>query len=286
MRRVCLLPVILLAGLQQATAAADEFPAYVATAAGVSFDAVQALPKRAPEQRYDYGDSEQQFAELWLPDSGDRHPLVIFIHGGCWLNAFAIDHSAALATALTRAGYAVWNVEYRRVGDAGGGWPGSFEDIRSALELLAARKPPGLDLQRAVIAGHSAGGHLALLAGSSILADPVAGLEVRGIVGLAPITDIERYSGGEGSCQAAAIEFMGSEPPQQPAAWREANPAVLPLHPHTALMFGTGDRIIPPEQARLGAWHIHWEPAGHFDWIYPGTPAWRVLLDRLETMLQ
>ena len=63
-------------------------------------------------------------------------PLVILIHGGCWLNSFDVNHSRPLATALSQAGFAVWSLEYRRTGDPGGGWPGTLEDIQLALTQL------------------------------------------------------------------------------------------------------------------------------------------------------
>ena len=254
--------------------------------AGVSFDQVLAVSAREPNAIVHYGAAPAQFAELWLPGSGDAAPLIIFIHGGCWLNAYAIDHSHALATALAQSGYALWNIEYRRVGDADGGWPGSFEDIRAALRALVEHQPQGVDLRRVMLVGHSAGGHLALLAGSSLLDDPVPGLELRGVIGLAAITDIAAYAMEEGSCPAAASEFMGGLPAARADAYRQANPARLPVHPDTYLMLGTSDRIIPPAQARLPVRHVHWEAAGHFDWIHPGTPAWRAFLDRLQRTLQ
>jgi acetyl esterase/lipase len=180
----------------------------------------------------------------------------------------------------------VWNIEYRRVGDAGGGWPGSFEDIRAALTLLAQERPPGVDLRRLLIAGHSAGGHLALLAGSSQLTAPLTGLGLRGVVGLAAITDIATYTRGEGSCQAAAARFMGGSPGERPAAYRLANPAGLPVFSPTTLMLGTSDRIVPRAQGRLEGAQIQWLEAGHFDWIHPGTPAWLSFMRLLEALAE
>ena len=91
---------------------------YVATAGAVSFDQVMALPAGTAVSRFEYGEAPSQFAELWLPQAAPGSPLVIFIHGGCWLNAYGIDHSRPLSTALAGAGYAVWSLEYRRVGSA------------------------------------------------------------------------------------------------------------------------------------------------------------------------
>ena len=76
-----------------------------------------------------YAGQPQQYGELWLPEGIGPFPVVVFVHGGCWLNAFDITHTHAASTALAQAGYAVWSLEYRRVGDPGGGWPGTFDDI-------------------------------------------------------------------------------------------------------------------------------------------------------------
>lgn len=85
-----------------------------------------------------YGDDPLHFGELSLPagSPGSGHPVVINVHGGCWLSAYPIDHSRALARALAESGFAVWNIEYRRVGDSGGGWPGTFEDVADATDFL------------------------------------------------------------------------------------------------------------------------------------------------------
>ncbi|MGH8194417.1 MAG: alpha/beta fold hydrolase, partial [Woeseiaceae bacterium] len=152
-----------------------------------------------PGSRIHYGDDPLQFGELSLPagSHGSGHPVVINVHGGCWLSEYPIDHSRALASALAESGFAVWNIEYRRVGDGGGGWPGTFEDVANATDFLRKlAQAHRLDLTRVVLMGHSAGGQLALwlacrkrIPRRSILAasDP---LPVRGVVALAPATEL------------------------------------------------------------------------------------------------
>jgi acetyl esterase/lipase len=250
---------------------------YPPVAGNVSFDAVLALPASKPVGTIRYGDAETQFAELWLPEGEAPAPTVVFIHGGCWLNAYGIDHSRALATALTWAGYAVWNVEYRRVGDPGGGWPGSFEDVQAALATLAALNNARLDLSRLVFAGHSAGGHLALLAGQ----DPSAGLSPLGVIGLAAITDMATYAEREGGCNQAGKQFLGEAGADDDAA----DPSARPAPPGTLLLMGTEDRIVPYELPSLKPHTLVGLPAGHFDWIYPGTTAWdRFVLELARVM--
>ena len=256
-------------------ATAAEYPAVPPE---VGFDAVQALPHGQPDAVLRYGDAAPQFAELWLPESGKPAPVVVFIHGGCWLNAYGIDHSRALATALTDAGYAVWNIEYRRLGDEGGGWPGSLDDIRAALALLGSLDDIRVDRSRLALAGHSAGGHLALLAA----AGPPGGLAPRAVFGLAPITDIARYAEGESGCNQAAAQFLaGLSEPEIEAA----NPVLQPAPPGTVLMLGSADSIVPFEAPFLEPEELVGMPAGHFDWIHPGTPAWSRFLEELESRL-
>ena len=262
---------------------------YSPVAPGVSFDAVLALPVGQPAATLRYGNAPPQYGELWLPapePSAAGSPLVVFIHGGCWLNQYGVDHSRPLASALTAKGYAVWAIEYRRVGDPGGGWPGSFEDIRAALRLLVESHPEGVDLQRAVLSGHSAGGHLALLLAAELAADPQPALGLRGVFGLAPITDIARYAEGSGSCNRGAVQFMGDAPSERAAEYAAANPVGRQTLPGTVILLGQEDPIIPYQLPELGPHTLVAEPAGHFDWVHPGTPAWRRWLLELERLLK
>lgn len=258
---------------------------YTAVKSDVSYASVVELGFAEAAAKLVYGDTnpELQYGLLWLPKdlpANQKAPLVILIHGGCWLNQFDIQHSYPLATALAEAGYGVWSLEYRRSGDKGGGWPGSFEDISQGIAYTSRLGNYPLDLDRIVIAGHSAGGHLALLAGAETEA-------VNGIIGLAAITDIVAYSRGQNSCQKATIAFMGGDYEADPTAYHLANPVDKTLHRNTRLLHGDIDAIVPPEQARVsGAATGMVAGAGHFDWVHPGTPAFQLLLSTLEDVFQ
>ena len=251
----------------------------------VGYNDVTALEHSAADHKLVYGqdDPALQYGLLWIPREavdGGSAPLIILIHGGCWLNAYDIQHSLPLASALAAAGYAVWSVEYRRTGDAGGGWPGSFEDVAQAVQYTRSLDNFPVDLERTVIVGHSAGGHLALLAGAEYP-------HVNAVIGLAAITDVVAYSRGNNSCQKATLDFLGGDYESRPAAYRQANPADQALHANNILLHGGADSIVPPQQAELpGAATRLLEGAGHFDWIHPGTKAYRLLQSTLEEVLQ
>ncbi|MBT8072835.1 MAG: alpha/beta hydrolase [Xanthomonadales bacterium] len=265
---------------------ASEVPVnYPAVESNVSYKQVTALGFRPADARLVYANDnpELQYGLLWLPavpQHGEKAPLVVLIHGGCWLNVFDIQHTLPMSTALAQAGYAVWSLEYRRTGDPGGGWPGTFEDIKAGLAYLPKLGEYPLDLERIAIAGHSAGGHLALLAGNG-------SANAQAVIGLAAITDIIEYSKGGNSCQTAAPPFMGGTYAQKPEAYAAANPAGKPIHPNTLLLQGDLDNIVPLHQSSLlGITPRVQEGTGHFDWVHPGTAAFQRLLATLDEILK
>jgi len=270
---------VLWAGAVPTRAEGDRPPS---TVEGVTFPQVLALPVEVSPIAAAYGPHRLQTGELWLPAADAATvpaPLVVMIHGGCWSNAFAVDHTRPAAAALAQAGFAVWALEYRRTGDEGGGWPGSLEDIRLALDNLDRLSTHPVDLRRVALVGHSAGGHLALLAAQD---RPQVGL----VVGLAAITDLVAYGQGDNSCQRAVPRFMGGSPAERPQDYRDADPAARPLRSTTVLLHGDADAIVPLTQARLAGAEVLVVPgAGHFDWLHPDSRAFAALTQLLRTHL-
>src|ERR1700685_1011170 len=151
----------------------------------LQFDDVLRLPPAPPGRRIAYGALPDQFGELRVPKGPGPHPAVVLIHGGCWIESINIDHNAHLAAALTADGYATWNIDYRRADVNGGGWPGTFDDVLAGLDQLSKfADEAGIDRKRVVIAGHSAGGQLALWAASKRRDS------VRGVVSLSGVPDL------------------------------------------------------------------------------------------------
>ncbi len=122
-------------------------------------------PAPSADVRIPYGDGPFHFGDLRLPRTAKpgQHPVVVVIHGGFWRARYDLEHIGHVCAALTSLGVATWSIEYRRVGNEGGGWPGTFHDVGAAVDHLRVLAPEhNLDLERVVVIGHSAGGHLAL----------------------------------------------------------------------------------------------------------------------------
>jgi acetyl esterase/lipase len=235
------------------------------------------------DQKIAYGSDPLQFGELRLP-KGEQfkrpYPVAVIIHGGCWLAEYGLGYMGHLSADLAAAGVATWNLEYRRVGNAGGAWPGTFEDVARGIDhlrMLAKNQP--LDLQRVVAVGHSAGGHLALLAGARRQGNP---LSLRGVVALAGITDLRRTGT---ACDVEVGKLMNGGAQEQAALYDLASPlARLPLRVKQVIVQGDSDRIIPTvmateyvERARQKGDDVQLlliEKAGHFELVDPRAPAW------------
>ena len=247
----------------------------------VAYSKVAALSFSPADQKIVYGADPLQYALLWRAnelDTAAQKPLVVLIHGGCWLSAYDIQHTYALSTGLVQAGFNVWSLEYRRTGDKGGGWPGTYDDVKAGILAAGKYNNSEFDLASTVLVGHSAGGHLALLAGGEIN-------NLRGVIGLAAITDIEQYAAGENSCQQVTKNFMQGLPKDLPEQYDLANPSKQPLHINTVILQGGKDNIVPAfELDKLDRKIIILDDVGHFDWIHPGSEAFSTLTQRLRDL--
>ena len=268
----------------------------------MTFEQVAALHAPPPQHTIAYGPSPQQFGHLRLPKGPGPFPVVIFVHGGCYMSQYSIAHAGALEQALADLNYAVWSLEYRRVGDPGGGWPGTFQDLGSGADHLRtlARQFP-LDLKRVIAMGHSAGGNSALwlaarkrIAKDSPLyvADP---LGLAGVLALAPAGDLGEMHANNG-CGGVMEQLMGGSPGAVPDRYRAASPAQLaPSGVPQVLIIGGRDSSFAPfgrsylalaeraGETRIRAIEI--SEAGHFDVIAPPAPAWKIVAGALADLL-
>jgi len=256
------------------------------------------MSAKSSVQRLRYGEAPEQFGDLYLPADSGLRPLLVFIHGGYWRARYDLEHANPLCQALAQAGMAVWNVEYRRVGNPGGGWLGTFADVLTALghvRQLALDYP--LDLARVTLVGHSAGGHLALWAAAARRipaghtlhdADP---LPLRRVAALAAVSDLRRAWKLQLSSGAVA-ELLGGDPQEVSEAYALASPIeLLPLGVPQILLHGDADEDVPYELSQR--YHIAARAAGddctlvtlsatgHFELIDPHSAVWPHVLAAL-----
>lgn len=268
---------------------------------------LDALPRRAPDQRISYGkDPQQQYGEIRVPSGPGPHPLAILVHGGCFKSAYAkADYMAPIADALKDEGVASWNIEYRRLGDPGGGWPGTYRDIGQAVDFLRSLATPyHLDLSRVVVVGHSAGGHLAMWAAgrsrvpraSAIYAaNP---LPIRGAVDLAGPLDMSAHIAEyEGLCRDSVItSLLGGTPVTRPERYAQASPIrLLPYGLPQVLVLGTYEDFVPMSLMRAYAdaarsagdsVRVILVPnAGHFEIASPRSFAWTSVNRAIRALL-
>lgn len=240
------------------------------------------------DARLAYGSNELQFGDLRLPKGEGRHPVVIVIHGGFWRAAYSLDHIGHLCAALSTAGLATWNLEYRRIGNDGGSWPGTFEDaLRGAGYVATLAKKYPVDAEKTIAVGHSAGGHLALLL--------AARQRVRGVVSLAGVADLRR-AWELGLSNNAVASFLGGSPKEVPDRYREASPLeLLPLGVPQRLVHGAKDDVVPYEisasyaKAAKAAGDdvdlVTLPEAGHFELIDPRSAEWPHIQQTILSLL-
>lgn len=244
-----------------------------------------------------YGAHRSQIAELWRPPGRGTPPVVVLVHGGFWRVRYTKRLMNGLAAGIARLGVAAWNIEYRRVGPTGGGgYPGTFLDVAAAIDHLVGM--PGLDLDRVVTCGHSAGGQLALWAAArprlAVGAPGASPLVVaRGAVSLAGVVDLARAAQA-GLGRGAVAELLGGDD----LAYRLATCSpfeMLPLGVPQVLIHGRGDDVVPValsegyaararatgDDARL----VVLERCSHLQVISTRGVAWRALAGALEELL-
>jgi len=267
---------------------------------------LQALPSRAPDRRVPYGEDSSQYGELRVPAGAGPHPVVVLVHGGCFKAAYANTRDLApMGDALKADGIATWNIEYRRLGQPGGGWPGTYLDVGRAVDYL--RPLAGqyqLDLGRVVIAGLSAGGHLAMWAAARsrlptssplYVTDP---LPVSGVIDLAgPVDMTANIQGYEALCRDTVITSMlGGTPATVRERYEQASAIrLLPLGVPQVLVEGTHEDFVPlplleayAEAARRAGDPVRLvviPGVGHFEIASPRSSAWPRVESAIRSLL-
>lgn len=239
-----------------------------------------------------YGPLPEHEGDLHLPGR-PRPAVVCLLHGGFWRMPYGRDEFDPVARDLASRGFAVWNLEYRRIGSPSGGWPATLQDAAAGIDHLAVLVAEGtdLDLSRVIVAGHSAGGQLALwCAARRPRQRPFRSpprVRPAAVAGLAAIVDLPRtfaLNAGNG----AVAELLGGSPTEQPERYSAASPmALLPLGVNQLILHGTADEALPIEMTRDYAHagraagdsiqFVELPDAGHMDYLDPGSAAHGIL---------
>jgi len=260
------------------------------------------MPPPPADVRLHYGSDPLQFGDLRVPRGPGPHPAAIVIHGGFWRAKYDLEHAGHLCAALTRAGIATWNLEYRRIGNPGGGWPGTFKDVAMGADYL--RNIAGkhnLDLHKVISLGHSAGGHLAVwlaarrrIPRGDVLASD-SPLALRGAVSLAGVVDLRRAWELRLS-DGVVEELMGGPPDKFGERYRTASPIELvPIGVTVRLLHGTEDSVVPIEISngyqKAASWVrdnarlVVLPGADHFAVINPRSKDWPVVEKNARELL-
>jgi acetyl esterase/lipase len=254
---------------------------------------ILAIKPPPADVRLPYGEDPNQFLDLRLPSTKGLHPLVINIHGGFWRAKYNLDHAGHLCAALTSKGIATANLEFRRVGNEGGAWPNTFADIRSAYHFLRQNAlRHGIDAERIVVVGHSAGGQLALC----LTAHEPA---LTRVVSLAGVVDLLRAYQLHLS-NDAVVEFLRGTPTEIPDHYHEADPMQLSMpYVHQWLIHGAADDVVPVAfsrdyvaakqklsgKLREDAQLREIAGADHFDLIDPRSGPWKQVEQTIMQLL-
>jgi acetyl esterase/lipase len=243
-----------------------------------------AAVREASEGRSAYGADPSQYGDLFLP-AGIPTATVVVLHGGYWAAGFGADAMRPMCRALQAAGYAVWNLEYRRLG-AGGGWPATFEDVAVGIDHLNTFDT--IDASDVRLVGHSAGGQLAVWAASRRDTTPggpsaVTVTRCVSLAGVLDLTEASRLRLGSGNVDA----LMGGRPAEVPDHYDQGDPTrLVPAQCAVACVHPREDQVVPREQTTayvaaaeaVGApVSLHEVPGDHSSVIDPTSPAWQTV---------
>ena len=207
---------------------------------------------------------------------GDGDRVAVLIHGGFWRQRYGRELEGGIARDLVSRGWAVWNIEYRRLG-GGGGWPATFEDVRAAIEAMP------LDTSRVVAIGHSAGGHLAVWAAAEGLLDAA--------VSQAGALDLDELS-RLGTSDDVVNQLLEGTPEEVPHRYAEASPRRrLPIGVPLLLVHGERDDDVPVHISREFAAAareagddcelVVFDDESHYEHLEPGSRCWKAVVEWL-----
>lgn len=274
--------------------------------APMTLDQYLALAGPAPTSHIAYGPQASQFVEFFRPPGEGPFPVAVIIHGGCFTERFGgIAQMRGMARALNSQGIAVWSVEYRRLEEPGGGYPGTFVDVSAAVDALSVNaSAQHLDLDRVVVVGHSVGGYLALwiaardrVPATSVL-HATHPLRIKNVISLGGTGDLRTQTvRGSTACGYPLTAITGTPSEMRPDVYADTTPAeLLPSGARTVLINGQFDDYSAPqeaveyaERARRAGDAIETlvlPDASHYDEVAASSPAWKLVLPQIQRALQ
>lgn len=232
------------------------------TAAAQQADSIAPKPVETPagftrqiDVVYTSGKNWEQKLDLYLPpNNGKATPVVINIHGGGWNHGTKESQSGF--NTFFKMGFAVANMEYRLTPQATA--PAAVEDARCALiYLIKNAKALNIDVNKIVVMGGSAGGHLALMAG--LLANDhrfdgncpgIENIKVAAIIDKYGITDVWDWGYGKNITSKSATRWLGDKAKDEAFA-RSVSPInyVSKDNPPVFIAHGDADPTVPYEQS-------------------------------------
>jgi len=247
---------------------------------------ILSLPPPPADLRIPYGAEKNQFIDFRFPVCNTALALVVMIHGGFWRQRYDLTHAGHLCAAVTASGLTTANIEYRRIGEPGGGWPGIFDDIQAALQRAQSyhgnNKP-------ALVVGHSAGGHLGLWLATR-------DQDLAAVIALAPVSCL-RTAWHQRLGDGAVADLLGGSPDDVPDRYLFACPSQQSTRVPRVLIHGTGDDIVPMNLSReyLTACTAESDTVGsdivrlielpaadHYDLIDPRSASWKTVLTEIK----
>lgn len=217
-----------------------------------------------PNITYVKSSNRESTLDLYVrKDATVQHPTVIYIHGGGWTRDSKEARGMMIQPYLAM-GMNVVNVEYRLADVAPA--PAAVEDTRCALKwVLSHAQGYGIDPQRLVLAGDSAGGHLALITGflpasagmerqcarnDYLGREPVpAEMKVAAIINWYGIADVSELLDGP-RMYAGAVAWLGAQPDREAIAKRVSPLTyVRPGVPPVFTIHGDRDMTVPHTQS-------------------------------------
>jgi dipeptidyl aminopeptidase/acylaminoacyl peptidase len=234
-----------------------------------------------------YGEHPSQFCEAFAPRDAEPHPVAVLVHGGFWRQRYGCGLQWGIARDLVDRGWAVWNIEYRRLG-GGGGWPLTFEDAAAAIDALADAGDR-FDLGRVVGIGHSAGGQIAVWAA----ARDDARVRLTGAVSQAGALDLHELSRLRTS-DAVVHQLLEGTPDEVPQRYELASPRRrLPIGVPMLLVHGVRDDDVPVHVSREFATAatargddcrlVIVDDEGHYEHLEPGSRCWEAVVEWLAS---